>query len=59
MPAKKPDQPSQLEKFKALAREVEADMDAAEFDALVKGSKGVTPPTKEEAFQAKREGKAD
>lgn len=57
--AKSDDTRTQAQKFKDLAREVEAEMDATEFDALVKGSKGVTPPTKEEAFQAKREGKAD
>lgn len=61
MPNKKPDEDTrtQAQKFKELAREVGADMDADEFDGLLKGTRGTKPPTKEEAFQAKREGKAD
>lgn len=59
MPKPDDDQRTQAQKFRDLAREVEADMDATEFDALVKGSKGVKPPTKEEAFEAKRKGNAE
>lgn len=59
MPDKTPDTRTQGQKFKDLAREVEADMDAKAFDSLIGGAGGITPPTKEEAFQAKREGKAD
>lgn len=59
MPDRKQDTRTQAQKFKDLAREVEADMSAVDFDALVKGSKGVKSPTKEEAFQAKRQGKVD
>lgn len=61
MPTNKPvdDTRTQAQKFKDLAREAEADMDAETFDGLLKGTRGTKPPTKEEAFQAKREGKAD
>lgn len=58
MTNKKSGEPTQAEKFKALAREVEADMDADAFDRLIKGTEGIKPATKEEAFEAKREGKA-
>jgi hypothetical protein len=49
-------EPTQSEKFKALARVVEADMSADAFDGLLKGTRGTKPPTKEEAFEAKRKG---
>lgn len=63
MPTRKPanpaDSPTQAQKFKELAREVGADMGAEEFDGVLKGTRGTKPATKDEAFQAKREGKAD
>ena len=59
MPDKKPDTRTQAQKFADLAREVGADMDAKAFDQLIKGAEGIAAPTKEEAFQAKREGKTD
>lgn len=59
MPDQKPDTRTQAQKFKELAREVEADMGGEAFDGLLKGTRGTKPPSKEEAFQAKREGKAD
>ena len=59
MSEKKPDARTQAQKFKDLSREVEADMDADAFDGLIGGAGGIKPPAKEEAFQAKREGKAD
>lgn len=34
-------------------------MDAKAFDGLLKATHGPKPPSKEEAFQAKCEGKAD
>jgi hypothetical protein len=55
----KDEKPTQLEKFKALARELDAPLDADAFDQIIGGARGTKPPTKEEAFQAKREGKAD
>ena len=51
--------PTQLEKFKELARESECDTDPVAFDQAIKGARGIKPPTKEEAFKAKREGEAD
>ncbi len=50
---------SQIQKSKELAREVGADMDTDEFDGLLEGTRRTMAPTKEEAFQAQREGKAD
>jgi len=50
---------TQAQKFKDLARELDAPLDEAGFDQIIGGAGGITPPSKEEAFQAKREGKAD
>ena len=61
MTKKTPDEDTrtQAQKFKELARKVGADMEADEFDGLLKGTRGAKPPTKAEAFEAKRKGKAE
>ena len=61
MPSKKPDEDTrtQAQKFKDMAREVGADMSEDALDKLIQVAGESEAPTKEEAFQAKREGKAD
>lgn len=59
MAKKTEDTRSQAQKFKDLAREVEADMDAKAFDGLIGGARGIEAPSKKEAFEKKRQGKAD
>lgn len=55
----KGEEPSQLDKFKALARESECELGPDAFDQIIEGTKGIKPATKEEAFEAKRKGEAD
>lgn len=54
----KPDVRTQSPKFKDLARELEAPLGEESFDQIFAGTRGTFAPTKEAAFQAKREGKA-
>lgn len=52
-------EPSQIEKFKQLAREAEADMSQDALDKLIGVAGKSKAPTKEEAYKAKRQGEAD
>lgn len=54
MATKKADEDTrtQAQKFKELAREVGADMDADEFDGLLKGTRGTKPPYGKSEYEA-------